>query len=70
MYIGYSDDLKRRLAEHNEGRSKSTKYKIPFELVYYEAYRSKSDARYRESNLKDFAQAYIALRKRIKNSLK
>ena len=69
LYIGYTDNLKRRFVEHNEGRSKSTKHKAPFALVYYEAYRSKSDARYRESNLKDFAQAYTALRKRIKNSL-
>ena len=68
-YIGYTNDLKRRLVEHNGGKNISTKHKSPYELVYHESYKSKSDARYRESNLKQFAQAYKALRGRIKNSL-
>ncbi len=69
IYIGYTSDLKRRFEEHNGGKNKSTKFKVPFELIYYEAYRSESDAKYRESNLKRFAQAYSALKGRIKNSL-
>ncbi len=69
IYIGYTEDLKRRLKEHNDRENKSTKDKVPLELVYYESYKSKSDARFREDNLKRFAQAYTQLRKRIKNSL-
>lgn len=69
LYIGYTNDLKRRFEEHNSGKNKSTKFKTPFELVYYEAYKSKSDAKYREKNMKKFAQAYSALKTRIKNSL-
>ncbi len=42
-YIGYSDDLKRRLREHKD--------KNP-ELLYYEAYKSEKDARIREKKLK------------------
>lgn len=40
LYIGYTDDLKRRFEEHNNLKSQSTKYKAPFEIVYYEAYKS------------------------------
>ena len=69
LYIGYTDDLKRRLEEHNKEKSKSTKFKVPFELIYYESYKSRSDAKYRERNLKRFAGAYNSLKRRIKNSL-
>ncbi len=69
IYIGYTNDLKRRFKEHNDGKNKSTKFKTPFELIYFEAYKSQSDAKYREFNLKRFAQAYTALKGRAKNSL-
>jgi len=69
VYIGYTEDLRKRLKEHNSKQNKSTKNKAPFELIYYEAYKSKSDAKFREDNLKRFAQAYTQLKKRIKNSL-
>lgn len=69
IYIGYTEDLRKRFKEHNNGKSKYTKNLLPFELIYYESYRSKSDAKFRENNLKRFAQAYTQLRKRIKNSL-
>jgi putative endonuclease len=69
IYIGYTNDLKRRLTEHNKKESQSTKNRTPFELIYYEAYKSSSDAKYREHNLKRFAQSYSQLKRRIKNSL-
>lgn len=59
-YIGYTHDLKRRLAEH---RSKNP------ELVYYEACRSKKDAQERERKLKQRGQTVRRLRERLKNSL-
>ena len=68
-YIGYTDNLKRRLAEHNNLKNKSTKFKAPFNLIYYESYKSKADSKYREKNLKRFAQAYNQLKRRIRNSL-
>jgi len=68
-YIGYTNDLKRRFVEHNNQKNKSTKHKVPFELVYYEAYKSSKDAKAREFNLKRFAQGYSQLKKRIENSL-
>lgn len=68
-YIGSTNDLKRRFNEHNKGLVKSTKPRIPFELIYYEAYKSEADARRREHNLKLKSRAYAQLRKRIENSL-
>ena len=66
LYIGQTNDLKRRFVEHNEGKNISTKHKTPFKLVYYEAYQSRSDAVYREKQLKRHSQAYVALKNRIK----
>lgn len=45
LYIGSTEDLKRRLKEHNSGGVSSTKPYRPFELIYYEAHRSKTLAR-------------------------
>ena len=69
LYIGYTADLRKRFTEHNRGMNRATKPYIPFELVYYEAYRSKTDARKRELQLKGFKQAYIRLKERIINSI-
>lgn len=52
IYIGYSENLKQRVKEHNDGHSKSTKPYIPLELIHYEAYRNKKDAKRRELYLK------------------
>jgi len=69
LYIGQTNDLKRRLVEHNNGKNVSTKHKAPFQLVYYEAYKAQADAKHREDMLKRFSAGYKELRKRIKNSL-
>jgi len=55
FYIGYSSDLRRRLKEHNDSRSKSDKGYSPWELVYYEAYKDKLTATKREKQLKKHA---------------
>lgn len=65
LYIGYTADLKGRLAQHNSGNSRATKAGKPYELVYYEAYRAKSDALKRERQLKQFKQAYTRLKQRL-----
>ena len=52
LYIGYTTDLKRRLAEHQKGLSKSTKHRLPVELVHYEAFQESADAKAREKYLK------------------
>ncbi|MEI8104173.1 MAG: GIY-YIG nuclease family protein [Candidatus Moraniibacteriota bacterium] len=52
-YIGSTEDLRKRLQEHNLGKTKSIKHLVPFTLVYYEAYASKTFARKRELELKN-----------------
>jgi len=71
VYVGYTDNLKRRLQEHNRGvGGKYTKNKGPFSLVYYEAYKSIEDAQKREQGLKLHKRAYSQLKNRIEESLK
>ena len=51
-YTGMTSDLRKRLKEHNEGKSMHTKGRGPFNLIYYEACLSKDKARSREVYLK------------------
>ena len=68
-YIGSTTDLQKRLTQHNDGPVISTRARVPFELVYYEAYKAERDARLRESRLKLRSQAYTQLKKRLQESL-
>ena len=52
LYVGYSTDLKKRLKAHQNGEVKSTKPRRPFELIFYEAYKSMRDAKRREMYFK------------------
>jgi len=38
LYIGSTKNLKKRFQEHNSGLIRSTKSRVPFELIYYEVY--------------------------------
>ncbi|HLC45169.1 MAG: excinuclease ABC subunit C [Candidatus Doudnabacteria bacterium RIFCSPHIGHO2_01_FULL_50_11] len=51
-YIGLSSNLKQRLEEHKQGKSLATKFRLPFELIYFEACLNKTDAKRREKYLK------------------
>ena len=51
-YTGCTSDLRKRLSEHNEGKSQYTKSHGPYELIYYEACLNKQDAFARERYLK------------------
>lgn len=55
LYIGFTHDLKNRIAEHNEGLNRSTKAYAPWELLYYEAHANEADARRRERYFKTSA---------------
>ncbi len=52
FYTGYTADLKKRVAEHQSGFSKSTSFRLPVDLVYYEACLNLKDAMRREKYLK------------------
>ncbi len=69
LYIGSTNDLRRRLSEHNNGKVSSTKSRDIFELRYYEAYRSEHDARKREASLKKDGKALGQLKRRTSESL-
>ncbi len=68
-YIGSTNDLRKRIKLHNEGKVVSTKYRCPLGLVYYEAFYSESDARQREQKLKNYGKTTAELYKKISNSL-
>ncbi|MBI2025292.1 GIY-YIG nuclease family protein [Candidatus Kaiserbacteria bacterium] len=70
LYTGYTENLKRRFAEHTEGRVRATRYRKPLRLVYYEAYESQADAKTREWNLKNSQGARTALKRRLGNCLR
>lgn len=60
LYIGWTDDLKERVKNHNNGKVGSTRDRIPLKLVYYEACLSKEKAIEREKILKTgFGRKYI-----------
>lgn len=52
FYTGYTSDLRKRFREHNEGKSRYTKGRGPYRLIYYEACLNENDARARELYLK------------------
>ena len=52
-YIGYTNDLEKRIKAHNEGKgAKYTKGRGPVKLVYYEEYEDKNTAMRREWEMK------------------
>lgn len=69
LYVGSTNNLRRRLFEHNNGKVFSTKHRKPLVLVYYEAYRAEKDARKREKMLKLRGQARRQLKERLSKSL-
>jgi putative endonuclease len=70
LYIGYTDNIRRRLEEHNRNENKSTTRRVGvWRLVYCEVYSSQTDAQEREKKLKQHGSGKRELYKRIKNSL-
>ena len=70
LYVGSTNDLKRRIKQHQNGESFSTKLRRPFELIYYEAYKNEKDARLREHSLKFRGNTRRFLKERMRESLK
>ncbi len=52
IYVGMTNNLERRLKEHNQHENKSTKAYAPFTLIYFEVFDSRSAARVKEKYLK------------------
>ena len=68
LYIGYTNDLRKRFKEHNDGKSTYTKSNRPYTIIYYEACLTEEDARSRELYLKS-GRGWAFLKSRLKRFL-
>ena len=68
FYTGFTYDLRKRFKEHNDKLSKYTKYRGPYELIYYEACLNENDARQREKYLKS-GRGKLFFKSRLKRFL-
>lgn len=51
-YIGSTNDLEQRLKYHQKGKVRSTKNILPAGLIYFEKYKTRSEAQKREYQIK------------------
>ncbi len=65
LYIGYTENLRKRLKEHNQGLVESTRTYRPWQLIYYEACFNEKDAKRREKYFKT-SQGRRLLKRRLK----
>ena len=54
-YLGHTNNLERRIKEHNNGETRSIKAYIPYKLVYVERYMTREEASKREKYFKSGA---------------
>ena len=69
FYIGFTDNLERRLKEHEQGKNISTSKRLPVKLIYFEGHLSKEDAMRRESYFKT-TKGKVTLKQILRESLK
>lgn len=69
IYVGYTQNLRKRLVEHNGKTVHSTKIYVPLELIFYEAYKNQKDAKRREGYFKT-TKGKVTLRTMLKEYLK
>jgi len=64
IYVGMTNDLNRRMAQHNAGKARSTKAYRPFTILYFEELPDRITARQREKYLKSGAGKEFLRQKR------
>ncbi|MBK9455677.1 MAG: GIY-YIG nuclease family protein [Chitinophagales bacterium] len=52
IYVGLTDNVERRVNQHNKGYERTTKPYLPFKLILIESFDTRLDARQREKELK------------------
>jgi putative endonuclease len=52
IYVGLTNNIERRLSEHNTGKNKTTKPYSPFVIIYYEECSNRIEARIKEKYFK------------------
>ncbi len=58
LYCGWTNDLEKRIADHNAGKgAKYTKPRLPVKLVYSESFETKEEAMSREWHIKQLSRA-------------
>ena len=55
IYVGLTDNIQRRIAEHNCEKEKTTRAYAPFKTILTEKYDTRMEARKREKYLKSGA---------------
>ena len=68
IYVGFTNNLKRRFTEHNNKEELSTKHYAPFDLIHYEAYINEKDAKRREDYFKT-TKGKVTLRQMLREYL-
>ncbi len=68
FYIGYTNNLKRRLWEHKDGKAEFTRKYLPTKLIFCEVFCNEKDARKRERYLKT-SKGKATLEAMLKNTL-
>jgi len=57
LYTGYTADLEKREATHNEGKgARYTRGRLPVKFVYHEVFETKSEAMKREYAIKQLTK--------------
>ena len=64
LYKGFTENLEKRLVEHNLGKSKYTSSRMPWKIIYKEQFSNKEEAIKREKYFKSAAG-----RRWIKNNI-
>ena len=60
FYVGYTNNVRKRVEQHNNGQVESTKRRVPLELIYWEGCINQQDATKREKYLKSsWGKRYI-----------
>ncbi|MDX9913340.1 MAG: GIY-YIG nuclease family protein [Candidatus Moranbacteria bacterium] len=60
IYVGLTNDVNRRVNQHNNKRERTTRAYAPFEIMLIEEYDSRAEARKREKYLKSgFGKEYL-----------